>query len=45
MSSIDTPQEQAVYERAILVSVCAGNQTMERTQEYLNELAFLLETA
>jgi GTP-binding protein HflX len=32
-------------EKAILVSVCAGNTTMERTEEYLNELAFLLETA
>ncbi len=32
-------------DRAILVSVCTQNQTMERTQEYLNELAFLLETA
>lgn len=32
-------------DRTILVSVCTQNQTMERTQEYLNELAFLLETA
>lgn len=46
-----TPQERntfstaAVPEKAILVSVCPSNSTMERTEEYLNELAFLLETA
>ncbi len=46
-----TPQERNTFstdiqpEKAILVSVCAGNTTMERTEEYLNELAFLLETA
>ena len=46
-----TPQERNTIstavapERAILVSVCAGQQTMERTEEYLDELAFLLETA
>ena len=34
-----------VPEKAILVSVCPSGQTMERTEEYLNELAFLLETA
>ena len=32
-------------ERAVLVSVCSSNMTMERTEEYLNELAFLLDTA
>lgn len=46
-----TPQERNTFsttptpERAILVSVCAQNCTMERTEECLNELAFLLETA
>ncbi len=46
-----TPQERntistaEVPERAILVSVCSSGTTMERTEEYLNELAFLLETA
>ena len=46
-----SPQERNTFstdvepEKAILVSVCAGNTTMERTEEYLNELAFLLETA
>lgn len=34
-----------VPEKAILVAVCATGATMERTEEYLNELAFLLETA
>ena len=32
-------------ERAVLVSVCSSNMTMERTEEYLIELAFLLDTA
>ena len=46
-----TPQErntfstEVVPEKAILVSVCANGTTMERTQECLNELAFLLDTA
>lgn len=46
-----TPQQRNTFstateaEKAILVSVCAGSSTMERTEEYLNELAFLLETA
>ena len=46
-----TPQERNTFstapvpEKAILVSVCPSGQTMERTEEYLNELAFLLETA
>lgn len=46
-----TPQERNTFstdtvpEKAILVSVCAGGTTMERCQECLNELAFLLETA
>ena len=46
-----TPQErntfstEVVPEKAILVSVCANGTTMERTQECLAELAFLLDTA
>ena len=46
-----TPQERNTFstdiipEKAILVAVCPAGQTMERTEEYLNELAFLLETA
>ena len=38
-------QPTDIYERAILVAVCPGMQTMERTEEYLAELEFLLETA
>ena len=34
-----------VPEKAILVSVCPANDTMEHTEECLNELAFLLDTA
>lgn len=46
-----TPQERNTFsteevpERAILVSVCDSRTTMERTEECLKELAFLLETA
>lgn len=46
-----SPQERNTFstdvvpEKAILVSVCASGTTMERTEEYLNELEFLLETA
>ena len=46
-----SPQERNTFstdvvpEKAILVSVCPSGQTMERTEEYLDELAFLLETA
>ncbi len=46
-----TPQERNTFstdivpEKAILVAVCPNGQTMERTEEYLNELEFLLETA
>ena len=46
-----SPQERNTFstdvepEKAILVSVCSAGQTMERTEEYLAELAFLLETA
>lgn len=46
-----TPQERNTFsteqvpEKAILVSVCSQRTTMERTEECLNELAFLLETA
>ena len=38
-------ETKKVPERAVLVSVCASNMTMERTEEYLSELAFLLDTA
>ena len=46
-----SPQERNTFstdvvpEKAILVSVCTAGTTMERTQECLNELAFLLDTA
>ena len=46
-----TPQQrntfstEVVKERAILVSVCDSKTTMERTEECLDELSFLLETA
>ena len=46
-----SPQERNTFstdvvpEKAILVSICPSGQTMERTEEYLDELAFLLETA
>ena len=46
-----TPQERNTFstnvvpEKALLVAVCPSGQTMERTEEYLAELAFLLETA
>lgn len=46
-----SPQERNTFstearpEKAILVSVSPAGQTMERTEEYLAELAFLLETA
>ena len=46
-----TPQERNTFstdivpEKAILVAVCPNGQTIERTEEYLNELEFLLETA
>ena len=46
-----TPQErntfstEVVPEKAILVAVCPSGQSVERTDEYLNELQFLLETA
>lgn len=46
-----TPQQrntistEVVPEKAILLSVCSGQTPIERTEEYLNELAFLLETA
>lgn len=38
-------ETKKIPERAVLVSVCSQNTTMERTEEYLNELAFLLDTA
>ena len=46
-----TPQQrntivnEQLPEKAILLSVCPSGQTIERTEEYLAELAFLLETA
>jgi GTP-binding protein HflX len=46
-----SPQERNTFstdvvpEKALLLSVCPSGQTMERTEEYLAELAFLLETA
>lgn len=46
-----TPQERNTFttevipEKAILVALCQQGITMERVEEYLNELAFLLETA
>ena len=46
-----SPQERNTFstdvvpEKAILVSVCTAGTTIERTQECLNELAFLLDTA
>lgn len=46
-----SPQERNTFstdiepERAILISVCDSKTTMERTEECLKELAFLLETA
>lgn len=46
-----TPQERNTFstapvaEKAILVSVCAGDTPMATTEEYLDELEFLLETA
>ena len=46
-----TPQERNTFstdvvpEKALLVAVCPSGQTVERTEDYLAELAFLLETA
>ena len=46
-----SPQERNTFvneeipERAILVSVCPNVQTIRRTEEYLDELEFLLRTA
>ena len=46
-----TPQQRNTFstapvpEKAILVSVCDSRTTMERAEECLDELAFLLETA
>lgn len=46
-----TPQERNTFstelipEKAILVAVCPQGVALERVEEYLNELAFLLETA
>ena len=41
----NTISNEIVPEKAILISVCPNGQTMERTEEYLAELEFLLETA
>ena len=46
-----TPQQRNAFstefvpEKAILVSVCSQGTTIERAEECLNELEFLLETA
>ncbi len=46
-----SPQERNTFstaevpEKAILVSVCSGHDTVEHAEECLDELAFLLETA
>lgn len=46
-----TPQQRNTFstevepEKAILVAVCPNGTSLERTEEYLNELEFLLETA
>ena len=46
-----SPQERNTFvneevpEKAILVSVCPNGQTLKRTEEYLDELEFLLRTA
>lgn len=50
MSSITAQQRNTfstavVPEKAILVAVCPSGMRMEQTEEYLRELAFLLETA
>ncbi|MBR3699375.1 MAG: GTPase HflX [Bacteroidales bacterium] len=36
---------EKIPERAVLIAVASKKQTRERTEEYLDELAFLLETA
>ena len=41
----NTFSTEIIPETAILVSVCSSNTTIDRTEEYLNELEFLLETA
>jgi GTP-binding protein HflX len=41
----NTFSTDVVPEKAILVSVCTANDTMEHVEECLDELAFLLETA
>lgn len=38
-------ETKKIPERAVLISVCSSNMTMERIEEYLSELAFLLDTA
>ena len=46
-----SPQERNTFvneelpERALLVTVCPNGQTLKRTEEYLDELEFLLRTA
>ena len=51
VSKRPTPQQRNTFvneevpERAILVSVCPNGQTIKRTEEYLDELEFLLRTA
>ena len=41
----DTLKAEIESEKAVLLSVCASNNTLERVMEYLEELAFLVDTA
>ena len=41
----DKLEAQIEEEKAVLLSVCTSNTTLERVMEYLEELAFLVDTA
>ena len=41
----DKQEAEIVAEKAVLLSVCTSNNTLERVMEYLEELAFLVDTA
>ena len=41
----DELEAEIVAEKAVLLSVCTSNNTLERVMEYLEELAFLVDTA
>ena len=41
----DKLEAEIVAEKAVLLSVCTSNNTLERVMEYLEELAFLVDTA